>query len=427
MKRLPGHRNSRQAAAEIVAQWLATGDFPDRLVARVDEDRAFVMEMVFGIARQRRLLEWVVDRYVRRLPPEPVVACLLVGLYQLLMLDTVADFAAVHETVEAAKTVGGGRWSDLVNGVLRAVQREKAELKAEIPKLPVGVRLSHPDVLISRWERCFGESRTAALCVWNNTRPQVTLCVNPLRTSVAELLERLRAGGIEAAPHPFAPERFVSLPHGAGIAALPGYDEGLFSVQDPSTAASVELLDPRPGERILDACAAPGGKTALIAQRMQGRGELVAADEAEERLTRLRENLRRLRLDRVRVVRGDAAAPCFRELCGPASFDRILLDVPCSNTGVLRRRPDARWRFSLLRVANLTQIQRALLDNAAALLKPGGRLVYSTCSLEPQEGPLLLESWREHHPEFARLRDVALFPPETQTDGIFAAAVACRT
>jgi len=418
--------NSRAVAADIVAQWIKTEEFPDRLIARVDKDRAFIMEMVFGIARQRRLLEWVIGRCAERPPDVDVMACLLVGIYQLLLLDDVEDYAAVNETVEAVKAGPVPRSAGFVNGVLRTVLRERARIRDEILKLSPGIRWSHPDVLVDRWIRNFGEPKALALCQWNNSRPQVTLRPNLRKIGAPELLRSLRDAGIAAEPHPYLPDLFINLPHGAGVMELPGFAQGAFSVQDPSTALSVDLLDPQPGERVLDACAAPGGKTLVAAEKMKGRGVLVAMDVVEERLARVRENVLRLGLDCVQVVCGDATSPNLGAVCGNERFDRIILDVPCSNTGVLRRRPDARWRFSLTRLAQLMKIQRAMLDNVIGVLKPGGRLVYSTCSLEPQEGAMLVEAWLAAHPEYSLLQSVALFPPDTQTDGIYAAALACH-
>jgi len=186
----------------------------------------------------------------------------------------------------------------------------------------------------------------------------------------------------------------------------------------------VDLLDPRPGEFILDACAAPGGKTLLIAERMEGRGELVAMDIMEDRLDPLRDNVGRMRLTIVRIARGDAASETdVGALRGSRRFDRILLDVPCTNTGVFRRRPDARWRFAPSSLAEAARIQRALLDNAGRFLKPGGTLVYSTCSLEPEENEVRVQEWTALHPRFVLTKELRLFPPETRTDGVYAAAM----
>jgi 16S rRNA (cytosine967-C5)-methyltransferase len=211
---------------------------------------------------------------------------------------------------------------------------------------------------------------------------------------------------------------------------LPGYNEGWFAVQDPSTALAVDLLRPQPGERILDACAAPGGKTLMMAELMEHRGLLVAMDSSAERLERLRENLARFGDVFVRVAEGRADdSSSLKHVLPPDArdgFDGILLDAPCTNTGVLRRRPDARWRFSLPRLQAAVQKQRALLGALAGVIAPGGRMVYSTCSLEPEENEEQVRSWLEQHPAFSMEEERALRPPDSGTDGAYATRLVHR-
>jgi 16S rRNA (cytosine967-C5)-methyltransferase len=348
----------------------------------------------------------------------------MVGVYQLLVMDTVADHAAVHESVEALKRVRL-RATGYANAVLRAVLRNRDAIREMLKTQPLGVRESHPDRLVERWRQRFGETRTAQLCRWNNSRPEVAVRAFRLRTDPGRFRDRLVRHGLDPAPHPFAPDEFLVLPHGTRVTRVPGYEEGLFTVQDPSTALAVRLLDARPGECVLDACAAPGGKTVLLAEAMQGRGRLVAVDLHEDRLAVLRRNLQRLGLRSVEPIRADAAQANARDL-GADAFDRVLLDVPCTNTGVLRRRPDARWRFSEQRLQRLRRQQQALLDNARRLLRPGARLVYSTCSLEPEEGEQIIRSWLAADPDFELLEARESFPPDTESDGVYAAALRRR-
>jgi 16S rRNA (cytosine967-C5)-methyltransferase len=421
----PPRANSRAVAARIVGEWLANGVFPDRLLGAVAEDHAFVLELVHGVLRTYRALDWVRAQIAPRRPRAELDAHVLVGLYQLLFLDNVQDYAAVNETVEAAKAALGPRAANLVNAVLRRTQTRKADVHARLERQPPGVRWSHPDLLIARWTAQFSATPTAALCAWNNERPQLTVRVNLARATADSLRRALKDTGIEAEPHPFAPERFLRLPHGIRVNDLPGYEDGWFSVQDPSTQAAVDLLAPRPGERVLDACAAPGGKTILAAEAMKGQGTLVAMDPAVQRLAPLRQNVARLHLGVVTVIQGDAARPQTVPELG-AGFDAVLLDVPCTNTGVIRRRPDVRWRFSAERLKTAAENQRAILDGAAPLVKQGGRLVYSTCSLEPEENERQIQDWLARHPEFAPGESRRLFPPETRTDGAFAALLLRR-
>ena len=417
--------NGRITAARIVAAWLRTGDFPDRMLDTVSTHRPFVMEAVLGVVRRYGALHWMLRRCARREPDPAATAAVLTGLYELLFMDDVQPFATVHEAVEAARQIGGEGAARFANALLRRAAESKSSWLAELERQPPPVRLSHPPVLYERWIRQFGQRNAIRLCQWNNERPEVSIRPLPPRATAAALLTKLKRAGIEAEPHPHDPARFLMLPRGVAVADLPGYAEGDFYVQDPATAAAVDLLDPRPGERILDACAAPGGKTILIAERLANTGILVAADLHEDRLDRLRENLARVGHSSVRIRRLDAATARIGEfrdaLGGAAGFDAVLLDAPCSNTGVIRRRPDARWNFSLGRLAKLRALQERLLDNAARWVVPGGRLLYSTCSLEPEEDEDLVLSWTTRHPGWTPVRARKLFPPDTRTDGAYIA------
>ncbi|MDI6774651.1 MAG: 16S rRNA (cytosine(967)-C(5))-methyltransferase RsmB [Verrucomicrobiota bacterium] len=371
------------------------------------------------------MLEWAARRSADREPDPAVWPFLLVGLYQVFVMDQVAHHAAVHETVEAVKHSRVASAAGFVNGILRRTLREIDAARQELRDQPLAVRESHPDFLVGRWRRCFGEASAEALCRWNNGRPAMILRPNRLLTDAPTYLARLLEAGLKAEPHPFAPDEFITLRQGARIPDLPGYADGLFSVQDPSTRESIRLLDPRSGQRVLDACAAPGGKTIILAERMRGKGRIVAMDRHADRLQPLQDNVARLRLGPVEVLQGDASSADDMNRRFPAgSFDRILLDVPCANTGVLRRRPDAKWRFSPERLTELAKTQRAMLDATAPILRPGGLMVYSVCSLEPEEGENQVAGWLRSHPGFEAGATVSLFPPDSGTDGIFAAAIA---
>jgi 16S rRNA (cytosine967-C5)-methyltransferase len=414
---------------DIYARWLDAGVFPDRLMDSVTSDRAVVMEMVYGTIKRKRMLEWVARRLVKHRADPRAMPYLMIGLYQLLVMDHVADHATVNETVEAAKNDAGfrakGRRRDaanFINAVLREALRRRELLESELKEQTIGIRESHPDILVERWTRVFDAQRTLDLCRWNNGRPDVVLRLNRHRTDADTFLGQLRSAGIEAVPHSLQPATHLVMPRGVHVDGLPGYAEGLFSVQDPSTAVAVDLLDPQPGEAVLDACAAPGGKTFMIAERMLGQGRLVAMDSRQNRVALLTENLARMGYDAVEAVHADASCSADMEKAG-GPFDRILLDVPCTNTGVLRRRPDARWRFSKENLASLRTVQRGLLKSAARHLRTGGTIVYSTCSLEPEECSKLVASWLRHRPEFTLQESASLFPPESLTDGVYAAVL----
>ncbi len=413
--------SSRQIAAQIIARWLKSGEFPNRLIPADTPDRGLVMELVYGVVRWKRLLEWVAAARVHHMPESELLALLLVGLYQLLIMTEIEPYAAVNETVEAVKGRHNQGVADFVNALLRGVLREKSAILRELKKQPLGVQESHPDVLVERWLRVFGPDATLRLCEWDNTRPEVTIHINSLKISRTDYIDLLRTKGINLQDQQMGASGCLAMPHGLRVESLPGYKEGLFLVIDPSVLGAVAQLDPQPGEEILDACAAPGGKTFLIAETMRKQGRLVAMDLHDDRLVRLRENLQRLDCNQfVTVIQGNAFN-ITDEAGGP--FDRILLDVPCMNTGVLRRRPDARWRFSETRLAKMTRTQRILLERMPDLLKPGGRLVYSTCSLEPEEDEALVASFLKGRPEFSRISERKIFPPKARTDGAYVAVL----
>lgn len=405
---------------------MSSGLFPDRLVDAETRDRAFLMELVYGAVRRRETLDWMVRQLVERPPEGPVRALLHVGLEQLMFMERVDAFAAVHETVEAARELECGWAVGLINGVLRSAQRRRSELLIWLSRMPPAVRLSHPVPLLERWERQYGQTRAHRLCEWNNLPAEVCLRRRPCAPPMEEFLARLRGAGFEGRPHPFSPDRCAVLGRGQSPAALPGYEAGWFYVQDPSTMIAPDMLAPTPGESVLDACAAPGGKTAMLAERMDGRGVLIACDLHDDRLARLRENLARMGCDWVRVVQADATAPDDVFLPAlpagtPRLFDAILVDAPCTNTGVIRRRPDARWAFSQRRLDDLTRLQAALLARLADRVRPGGRMVYSTCSLEREENQLQTRAFLSARPDFTLAAERLLCPPDTATDGAYAA------
>jgi len=415
-------KNSREVAAEIIYHWLESESFPDRQLAEVKDDRAFVTELVYGVVRRKLALEYIEQKYVNRRPETFILAVLHIGVYQLCFMDNVEEFAAVHETVEAVKSrrhKDAIRAAGMVNAVLRNVQEEKAAILKNLEKQSDEIRFSHPESLINRWVKQYGERDTRQLLEWNNQPSETILRVEPARIAPSEFIKALEAAGIDAQKHPFQSlETFVILPRGVAVPNVPGYKEGWFTVQDPATSVSVELLDPRPGESVLDACAAPGGKTAMIAGLMEGKGELIAMDVHDDRLDTLADTIKRTGWDFVKILKGDAAKG-FPEKS--KQFDAILLDVPCLNTGVLRRRVDARWRFTRDRIEMIKKTQRQILNAMSKHVKPGGRMVYSTCSLEVEENEEMVNSWIRAQKEFRLVKAKRLFPPKSGTDGAYAA------
>ena len=424
---------ARAEAMRILMRWMETGEFPDRMFGGIPPfRRPFVMDLTYTAVRRCRALDWVLEDFVQRRPESAATqAALLLGAAQIREMTTVAPHAAVSATVEALKlTAGRDAQTGLVNAVLRNLLRAPGRADARLADAPLAVRASHTDEQTARWMERFGAERARALLEWDDTPAGVTLLPLPGRSTVTGLLRSLAEAGVSASPHPGRPNDAVCIPHGSRVDSLPGFAEGLFTIQDPATLEAVRLLDARPGMRVLDACAAPGGKTAQIAAAMNGQGELFAMDCWRDRLDPLRENLARLRFDSfVKTGVGDAKRCRARDFGarggGAGLFDRILADVPCSNTGVQRRRADARWRFDPERLSALAETQAAILENlATGLLAPGGRIVYSTCSVEPEENEGVVEAFLARHPgQFERKGQVALVPPDFSCDGAFAACI----
>ena len=380
--------NSRRTAAFVVTRWLATHDFPNEMLPQGGADRAFVQDLVYTVVRRFRPLRAVLGELMRTWPKGELEALVLVGAAQILYMPDVPDFAAVNETVAAAKMSGRDKRLDrVVNGVLRNLVRRRAEFEAKLAAAPLAERESYPNALVRRWTARFGEANAEALAKWHN---------RPAETWLAY------------------PGRYERLERGRKVAEVEGFDDGAFIVQDPATAGAVDLMDVKPGLSVLDFCAAPGGKTVQLAWRLGG-GRLVAQEVNPKRLRRLQSNLKRLKLDWVEAV---------QELPADAgTFDRVLVDAPCSNTGVLRRRPDARWRWDAEHLAQLTGLQAQILESAAARVAPGGLLVYSTCSNEPEENADQVAKFLAAHPGFTEVGRRESLPFETDHDGAFACAL----
>jgi 16S rRNA (cytosine967-C5)-methyltransferase len=402
---------------------------PPALDAVAPRDRGLVQELCYGTLRWRGRLEFFLGRLVDK-PLKPrdqdLQALLLIGLYQLAFLS-VPPHVAVSETVGAAEQLKKGWAKGLVNGVLRRFQREAAALNTTADA-DEAARLAHPHWLLARLKSAW-PGQWEAIAHANNARPPLTLRVNLARLSRDDYLARLQAAGIpaRAAPHVLGA---VTLETPLPVEQLPGFGEGLVSVQDAAAQLSAELLDPRPGERILDACAAPGGKTGHLLERAAPL-ELEALDRDGARLDRIRENLSRLGLT-ARVVEADAGTPASWWDGRP--YDRILLDAPCSATGVIRRHPDIKSLRKEADIHELVTEQARLLRALWPLLKPGGMLLYATCSILPEENAHQIRRFlADHadaveHPIDARWgRPVEagrqILPGEDDMDGFFYACI----
>jgi 16S rRNA (cytosine967-C5)-methyltransferase len=372
--------SARRAALLALRNWRTQSHLADSVISALlaksnlgSSDRAFALELFYGVLRNLSLLDFWIGR-LRSTNLEPDLRDLLrLGLYQILLLN-VPEHAAVYESVQLASTHQRG----LVNGVLRSSTRRREDLLGEAKEQSLAIRTSHPQFLLDRWTSTFGERETAALCAWNNEPPPLYARVNTLKVSVDQFLH------LHPEAQPLAGrDGFVEFP---GLFPHEAVQKGECYIQDPSTALACELLAAQAGEKIIDACAAPGGKTCMIAALMKNEGTIVACDRDEQRLAVLEENLARLGATMARIVRQDWRSGVISdELIGIGLVDRILVDVPCSNTGVMRRRVDVRWRLRPGAFALMQKQQISIVRSLLPFLKPGGVLVYSTCSLEREE------------------------------------------
>lgn len=425
MKTLP----SRRVAAHIVSQWIRAQQHPEALLPEAHPERALIQELAFGTIRRLRTLDWLLNQCIKKAPDPETRAYLLIGAYQVFFSSHIPDHAAVSETVNAARDVLDRKRSGFLNAVLRSLCRQRETLQTALDLAPAGIRYSHPDLLVQRWQEAFGIETTERLMAWDNIPPQTTIYVNPEHPDASKIVAQLVAEGALAESRPVSwPANYYPLSRGHVVSSLPGYAEGAFFVQDPATDLAIRLLCPAPGETILDACAAPGGKAIRIAQRMKGEGRLIAIEPAKQRLAPLQENIGRMGLTNIGIVNGSATdQEALAHLAPREGFDRILLDTPCTNTGVLRRRVDARWRFTGQTLRNAVGLQRDLLGAVARFLRPGGRLVYSTCSLEPEENQMQIQAFLLSHRDFTRVDEGMVHPVDQECDGAYACALRRNT
>ena len=404
--------NSRRTAAFIVLRWLKTKDFPATMLPE-GPDRAFVQDLVYTVLRRLRALRKALGVLVPKWPKGELEALLYVGAAQVLYMKDVPDYAAVNETVEAAKLCPQKSVAKVVNGVLHNLIRRRDEFTALLAAAPIEERESFPTELVRRWTARFGAENAAKLCAWHNEPAITYLAVKP-----------------DAAATGMSPQ-FLSLERGKRVTDVPGFAEGKFIVQDPGTALAVDFVGAKPGDDILDACAAPGGKTIQLAWR----GAKVTACEVNpKRRRKLEENVKRVlgsigsvetieSLESVRSVGSVGVGSEIKQSNNQTikQFSKVLVDAPCSNTGVLRRRPDARWNWSVEKLESLVKLQAEILDQVAPFVAPGGTLVYSTCSNEPEENDEQVKAFLARHPDFTLDTTRESIPFETGHDGAFAA------
>ena len=397
-------------------------------------DRGLATELAYGAIRRRRSLDAWLDRLGRvpaRKQPPKLRWLLHIGLYQLLWMERIPVSAAVNTCVALAKVGGLARLAPVVNGLLRSVQRakeagEELERPADMAQA-LAQEYSLPDwftPLLLQWRGAEGAAAVASSC---NTVPSLDLRVNPLRRSREEVQEDLAAAGVTTRPITDCPQGLQVEGHSGDLRRWPGYESGHWCVQDRAAQWVAPLLQPLPGDRILDACAAPGGKSTHLAELVNDDGEIWAVDRSQGRLQRVAANAARLGLGSISALTADAAALQSDRPSWKGSFQRILLDAPCSGLGTLARHPDARWRITPAAIEGLLPLQRDLLDGLVPLLAPQGRLVYSTCTIHPAENDQQIHQLLKRHPQLELLELHQRWPDDAAGgDGFFAAVLQRR-
>ena len=429
-------KNSRHIALNILCR-VETGAYADRLLETQrnhlsDVDGNLLQHLVLGTLTYQTRLDFILSPYLKKPlhKQRPNLRNLLrLGVYQLQHLDRIPPYAIVSESVTLARKLLGAPTAKMVNAILRGVAENRKPVTFPDPNSdPVqhlAITASHPKWLVKRWINRYGVDETRALCNTNNAQPTLTIRPNALKTTPDALREQLAIDGINTEP---VDPNLLAVSHVKHLFQTNAYKKGLFTVQGPGAATVIPLLDPHPGETILDMCSAPGGKTTAIAECMKDRGRILATDLYPARLKPLKQNLYRLGLTSIHPIAADA-----RHLTLNTTFDRILVDAPCSSLGILNHHPDLRWRRRESDIHDLSHLQRTLLSRAANYLRPGGTLVYSTCTLEPEENEHIIEAFLHNHPNFYpehashEYPYLTLLPHHTNNDGVFAARLRCNS
>lgn len=367
-------------------------------------DRGLATELVYGCVRRTRSLDTLIDQLGKKKahqqPPE-FRTILHIGLYQLRYQQRIPASAAVNTTVELAKENGFKGLTGVVNGMLRQYSRlaEASPDPLQLPEEPInrlGVLHSFPDWIIQMWVEQLGIEETEQLCEWLNQSPTIDLRINPLKVSIQDVETAMQTAGVDVQRVPHLPQALRLIGGAGAIQQLPGFSEGWWTVQDSSAQLVSHLLNPTVGDVVIDACAAPGGKTTHIAELIGDQGKIWACDKTASRLKKVKENSQRLQLKSIQILTGDSRQ--FPQFTNAANC--VLLDAPCSGLGTLHRRPDIRWRVTPATVQELSILQGELLEQAATWVKPGGILVYATCTLHPQENEGVILPFLERHPQW---------------------------
>ena len=438
----------RGLAVKILNRVERTDAYLDRLLDNemrnselTGQDKALLYEIVHGVVRWMGRLDWILNGFYKGTFSKAIPNLkngLRVALYQIMFLDRIPDYSAVNEAVEFVKKLQGPKPAGLTNAVLRNIIRSKDSIRYPDPNDDLvgylSAYYSHPSWMVKRYVERFGRQETEELLQANNEKPYLTLRLNALRVQPEEFKTLLESVNLRFSHGKYLPE-FFKLQNLTNITAWEYFTRGYFNIQDESAGLACRLLDVSDGMRILDLCAAPGGKTAYIAALMHDKGEIIALDRFDSRLKLLRRNMQRLGTSSIKTIETDALE------YNDSHFDRVIADVPCSGSGTLTKKPDIKWKKDLFTLREMNDLQYKLLCKAGELVKPGGVVVYSTCSIEPEENTKIVEKFLSEHPDFelesaqGKFPDEILdengciqtFPQRHKMDGAFAAKLIKKT
>ncbi|MBK7033193.1 MAG: 16S rRNA (cytosine(967)-C(5))-methyltransferase RsmB [Ignavibacteria bacterium] len=441
-------QTARGTAVKLLSRYENSDSYIDKLLdgeLRRSElepaDRALVTELVNGTVRWQSRLDWVLTgfyhgEFAKCLPL--VKNSMRIALYQMLFLSKIPAPAAINESVEIVKRIKGDKHAGIVNGVLRNILRNVQTIRypdrQENEVLHLSIHYAHPQWIVRRYVDRFGGEQAEAILSANNHRPMLTLRVNTMRSSMEEIERLLTEAEIKYEVSPVHPSS-IMITSLRDVRALPLFQNGLVTVQDASASLAVQLAHPQPGMMVVDLCAAPGGKAVHAAELMNNTGTVVALEKYESKLRFIEENAQRSGISIVAASQGDA-----REYSQKEQADLVLVDAPCTGMGTLSKKPDIKWRRDIDDIRKMSVTQKEILDHAATLVKPGGAIVYSTCTIEPEENSGVVTWFLEKHPEFTLDRAenhlpaevcedgfLQTFPHKHKTDGAFGARLVRRS
>ncbi len=401
------YKGPRGIAVKILNRVERTDSYLDKLLdieLKSDElnelDKRFLTELTHGVIRWKTRLDFIIEYFCKNkfaMQDPNIRNALRVALYQILFLTKIPHAAAVNEAVEFVKKIRGQKAANLVNAILRNIIRNINKLPTPDneadPIQYLSIMYAHPAWIVKRWVERYGLYETEQLLSANNERPTTVVRVNTLKTSTDELAKLFEERGIKYVRSKYL-DNFIKVGHLSGIYNLDLFTQGYFSIQDESAGLVVKLLDPKPGEKVIDLCSAPGGKTTFIGELMKNEGKIIAVDKYEHRLNLVKQSCERLGITNVEFIAEDAIGLNFEPV------DKVLVDAPCSGFGVIQKKPDIKWQREPSDIKNLSKTQLELLETASKLVKKGGVIIYSTCTIEPEENIEVVKAFLSNHPEF---------------------------